>query len=354
MSILNNSSVPPLIKQGRNNKKQVSFQRFLLASVFTIAGFAVAILVNLLVRQVAEVKITSYAYGSLVISINDAYRIVLGLLILLYTGIALYSNFDQDRRIKFAKRAPFRFALGVALALWDVLGTKLLILPQPFFPGPARIIEAFLMEGDYIWTNTLYSLRLFAVGFILGVIFGVGTGILIGWFPKVHYWVYPILKITGVIPAVAWMPFALTLFPTPFAAASFLIVICAWFSIASLTAQGIRSTPKTQFEVARTLGAKTPYLVFHVAIPHALPQIFSGITNANGFAFTTLVMAEMMGQPGGLGYYINASKVWSAYYKVFAAIIVMAVLFSLIMEGIGLIQRHVLRWQKGLVKSSEQ
>lgn len=353
MSIIKKSAIPPLLKQGRNGKTHISNLKFILLTVFTVTGFALAILVNLFFRQVADVKISAYSYGSQIIDINEAYRIVLGLLILLYLGTAAYSFFDAGRRVKFSKHGPFRFAIGTALAIWDILGTKLLLLPQPFFPGPARIIEAFLMEGDYIWKNTLYSLRLFAVGFILGVVFGVGTGILIGWFPKVHYWVYPILKITGVIPAVAWMPFALTLFPSPFSAAAFLIVICAWFSIASLTAQGIQSTPKSQFENAQTLGAKTPFLVFHVAIPHAIPQIFTGISNANGFAFTTLVMAEMMGQPGGLGYYINASKVWSAYYKVFAAIIVMAVLFSLIMEGLGLIQSRVLRWQKGLVKSSE-
>jgi NitT/TauT family transport system permease protein len=339
-----------LLNQGRNGKKRITNKNYLLITAFTVIGLAVAIIANLSVRQIADVKITAYAYGSLIIDINDAYRIVLAVLILVYLGISAYSFFDVDRRIKFAKRAPFRFAIGIALAVWDILGTKLLLLPQPFFPGPARIIEAFMMEGDYIWQNTLYSLRLFTIGFVLGVIFGVGTGILIGWFPKVYYWVYPVLKITGVIPAVAWMPFALTLFPTPFSAAAFLIVICAWFSIASLTAQGIQSTQKSQFEVARTLGAKTPFLVFHVAIPHAIPQIFTGISNANGFAFTTLVMAEMMGQPGGLGYYINTSKVWSAYYKVFAAILVMAVLFSLIMEVISLIQSHVLRWQKGLVK----
>ena len=354
MSIIKESTVPPLLKQGRNGKKHISDLRFILLTVFTVSGFILAVLANLLFRQLADVKITAYAYGSLVININEAYRIVLAVLILLYLGIAGCSFFRADRRVKFSKRAPFRFAVGIALALWDILGTKLLLLPQPFFPGPARIIEAFLIEGDYIWQNTLYSLRLFSVGFTLGVMFGVGTGILIGWFPKVYYWVYPVLKITGVIPAVAWMPFALTLFPTPFSAAAFLIVICAWFSIASLTAQGIQSTQRPQFEVARTLGAKTPFLVFHVAIPHAMPQIFTGISNANGFAFTTLVMAEMMGQPGGLGYYINASKVWSAYYKVFAAIIVMAVLFSLIMKGMGLIQRRVLRWQKGLVKSDGQ
>ena len=134
------------------------------------------------------------------------------------------------------------------------------------------------------------------------------------------------------------------------AVAVFLIVICAWFPVASLTASGIQSTPRAQFDAARTLGGNSFYLVFHVAIPHAMPQIFTGISTANAFAFTTLVMAEMMGQPGGLGYYINTSKVWSAYYKVFAAILVMAVLFSLIMWLIEKIQRKVLIWQEGLVK----
>ena len=81
-----------------------------------------------------------------------------------------------------------------------------------------------------------------------------------------------------------------------------------------------------------------------------MPQIFTGISTANGFAFTTLVLSEMMGQPGGLGYYINASKVWSAYYKVFAAILVMAILFSAIMKVIGAIQGRALRWQKGVVR----
>ncbi|PYG88544.1 NitT/TauT family transport system permease protein [Ruminiclostridium sufflavum DSM 19573] len=345
------------ISTNKSERRQTAGQsignkKFILLSVLTVAGFTAAILVNLLFPQFASVKISHYPLlGGMELDINGAYRIVLIALILLYLGIASFSWLDPERRKKFQKRMPFRFVIGLVLALWDVFGTKLLLLPQPFFPGPARIIESFLMESGYIWQNTLYSLRLFLVGFILGVALGVGTGILIGWFHSIYYWVYPVLKITGVIPAVAWMPFALTLFPTPFAAATFLIIICAWFPVASLTASGIAGTPKVHFEVARTLGAKTPYLVFRVAIPHALPNIFTGISTANAFTFTTLVMAEMMGQPGGLGYYINASKVWSAYYKVFAAILVMAVLFSLIMYAIGLIQGRLLRWQKGLVKA---
>lgn len=348
----NYTSALPIIKSklSKKGQKLISKKEWPVYFILTLAGFATAIASNAFIKQIADVEIKVYNVAGINLTFNTFYRFVLGLLILIYGISGIYSYFDPIRRSNFAYRAPFRFAVGIGLGLWDFLGTKLLLLPQPFFPGPAKILEAFIMEGDFIWENTLYSLRLFVVGFSLGVVFGIGTGILIGWFPKVYYWVYPVLKMTGVIPAVAWMPFALTLFPTPFMAAVFLIIICAWFSIAGLTAQGIQSTPKAQLEVAKTLGAKTSFLVFHVAVPHAMPQIFTGISNANGFAFTILVMAEMMGQPGGLGYYINLSKVWSAYYKVFASILVMAILFSLIMKIIAKIRDRVLRWQKGWVK----
>lgn len=323
---------------------------FVPGILLTAAGFLLAIAVNAFFPQIAPVAFDKYAVGPFSVDKNDAYRAALTALVLFYLGIGLRALPDETRRVRYISRVPFRFAIGAALALWDVLGTKLQALPQPFFPGPAGILEAFLMEPGYILKNMLYSLRLFTAGFVIGVLFGVSTGILIGWFAKAAYWISPVLNICGVIPAVAWMPFALTLFPTPFSAAAFLIIICSWFPVASMTALGIRSTPKVQFEAARTLGASPSWLVFHVAVPHAMPQIFTGITTANAFAFTTLVMAEMMGQPGGLGYYINQSKVWSAYYKVFASILVMAVLFSLIMKLIKLIENRVLRWQKGLVK----
>ncbi|WP_405340336.1 ABC transporter permease [Fibrobacter sp.] len=320
----------------------------------TLTGFLLAFLVNLFFPQVAEgVKLKSYTFGGIAIDDNLAYRLVL-LALALYYGIYRLVLFvkkaDQEKINKFGKGAKFRFAIGIALALWDLLGTKLLVLPQPFFPGPAVIMDAFLGDTAFIWKNTLYSLRLFVAGFSVGVVTGVLTGVLIGWYPKARYWILPVLNICGVIPAVAWMPFALTLFPTSFAAATFLIAICSWFPVATMTADGVQGTPKSLFELSRTFGAGQLYQIFHIAIPHAMPQIFTGIMTAAAFGFTTLVMAEMMGQPGGLGYYINTSKVWSAYYKVFAAIVVMAVLFSAILKVVGVVQRYVLRWQKGVVR----
>ena len=317
----------------------------------TAAGFVLALVLNILVPQIAEVNFKEYTIGHYGVTGVDAYRVLLILLIAGYLLAGLAAGRDEKKQKQYRSRAPFRFACGIVLFLWDLLGTKTQVFIQPFFPGPAGIMEAFVQEPGFILQNTLYSLRLYLFGFLIGTVTGVATGVLTGWFPKVHYWVEPVLKIAGVIPAVAWMPFALTLFPTPFSAAVFLIVISVWFQVASLTAAGVSGTPRAMMEAGRTLGGNNVYLVFHVAIPHAMPAIFTGVTSANAMAFTILVMAEMMGQPGGLGYYINASKVWSAYYKVFAAIIVMAVLFSLITKLQQLIEKRVLRWQKGVVKA---
>ena len=316
--------------------------------ILSIAGFIIAILANVFIPGGTKSEI--YTISIFELYSEDLYRVIL---IAIIVGIVVsWINARKDKEKKKArkKKALFQFVLGIAIAFWDFAGSKADLLPQPFFPGPVRIAEAFLEDSDYVLQNTLYSFRLFAIGFILGVVFGIITGIIIGCFKKIGYWIEPILNICGVIPPVAWMPFALIIFPTSFGAAVFLLVICVWFPVASMTALGIITTPKVQFEAADILGASKLYRIRTVALPHAMPQIFTGITTAEAFAFTNLVMAEMMGQPGGLGYYINASKVWSAYYKVFAAIIVMAVLFSLIKYGIDRISTYVLRWQKGVVK----
>lgn len=325
---------------------------YVLSIFFTVAGFLAAAVGNILIPQKAELKISSYRVGDFIVTIEDNYRTVLLALIIFFVIVGIAHRGNKKKRARYQHQAALRFSIGIALLVWDICGTKYQIVTQPFFPGPSQILGAFLEDGPFILSNTLYSLRLYFAGFIIGAIAGVGTGILIGWFGRVRYWVSPVLHMTGIIPAVAWMPFAMTLFPSAFAAAVFLIVICIWFPVASLTAMGIQSTPRQMYEAARTLGANTTYLIFHVAVPHALPEIFSGFGTSNAFAFTTLVMAEMMGQPGGLGYYINLAQTWSSYYKVFAAILVMAVMFSVITGILNAVKKKALQWQNGTTTSS--
>ena len=152
----------------------------LFRSIFiTNLGFFAAIAGNYFIPQIAKgLKISKYNLLGFEVDLNIFYRLVLTGVIIFFLISGIRAYFKINKREKYIKQSAFRFAVGIALLIFDIAGTKLRITPQPFFPGPAQVLEAFLIEGGYIFENLLYSLRLFSAGFISGVLLGVGTGIL--------------------------------------------------------------------------------------------------------------------------------------------------------------------------------
>ena len=217
-SLITDLTVPPAVRATRLTAREaadahgarrsaenprIATVPYPMTIVFTVAGFIIAELVSLFFPQIAHVSFPQGQLWIFLLTGQEAYRALLVILAVVYAIAGIVDLHAADKREYYRSRAPFRFAMGVALALWDIAGTKLQTLPQPFFPGPAKVMEAFVTDGGYIVLNTLYSTRLFIAGFIVGVVLGVVTGVLIGWFDKAYYWVFPVLKITGVIPSVA-------------------------------------------------------------------------------------------------------------------------------------------------------
>ncbi|MDS1030786.1 ABC transporter permease subunit [Bacillota bacterium LX-D] len=154
------------------------------------------------------------------------------------------------------------------------------------------------------------------------------TGVSIGWNKKCNYWIMPLLNIIGPIPATAWIPIAMAVFPTSFWASVFLIILAVWFPVTVMTSSGIANVRNAFFEVAKTLGASQRYLIFRDAIPAAFPMIFIGLFMGLGGSFLTLIVSEMLGVKAGLGWYINWAQGWAEYSKVYASLIVIALIFS--------------------------
>jgi NitT/TauT family transport system permease protein len=315
-----------------------------------IGGFLIALAINFLVPENIPGLTRGLDFSNDYPLVPTNYRIFLASVALLLIVLYPLSHFAPTLRKRLLHKAQFIFAGGLALAAWDILTSKLFVLRPPYFPGPVTILN-YLPSN---WFNLLghigASSRLFITGLVIGTIAGIGTGILIGWYRQWFYWLFPILKFTGVVPATAWMPLATVLLKPPPVAMTFLLVIASWFVISFMMCQGMESTPRALYEVSRTLGARRRFLLFHVAIPNAMPSIFTGISMATSMSFLTLVAAEMMGATAGLGYFINYSKTFSKFYQVYTAIIIMFIVFSLILAIIDLIKRRALRWQKGLVQ----
>jgi NitT/TauT family transport system permease protein len=129
-----------------------------------------------------------------------------------------------------------------------------------------------------------------------------------------------------------------------------LIAIAVWFPVSMLTASGIANTRASFLDVARTLGAGRFYLIFRVAIPAAMPNIFIGLFMGLGASFLTLVVAETVGVKSGLGWYVSWAQGWAEYSKVYAALFVMAGFFSTIMSLLFFVRDKVLVWQKGMIR----
>lgn len=237
-------------------------------------------------------------------------------------------------------------------AVWDLLTAKTDALALPYFPGPGDVFAALVEDRAMLFESALHSLRLLACGYLGGAGVGLVFGTALGWFPPVRHWSMPLLKLVGPVPATALVPLAMTLFPVSltFFSGAALIAFAVWFPVAMLTAAGIANVRLAYLDVARTFGAGRGYLLFRVALPSAMPNVFLGLFQGLVASFLTLVVAETVGVKAGLGWYLQWQKGYAEYTKVWAAILIMAVFCAALMTALFAVRDRVLRWQKGVLK----
>jgi len=245
---------------------------------------------------------------------------------------------------------PWLVALPLLFAVWEVVTAKLALLPVPFFAPPQALIEVYADDWPRLGDSLVNSLWLLANGYVLGAVSGFLTGVAVGWSRALGYWVHPVLRLLGPIPSTALLPLAFFFFPSSWAAAVFLIAMATWFPVTVLTWSGVAGVDRAYYDVARTLGAGERFLVLRVAIPAALPHVFVGLFMGLGASFSVLVAAEMMGVKSGLGWYLQWAQGWASYSNMYAALIVMALVFSGLITLLFRLRDRLLAWQKGVVR----
>jgi NitT/TauT family transport system permease protein len=246
--------------------------------------------------------------------------------------------------------APWGVASGLFVAVWQVLTAKTAILPMPFFPPPHAILEVFTDDWGKLLESVTASLRLLSLGVFIGALIGFITGVSIGWSRAIGYWVHPVMRLIGPLPSIAWLPIAFFAFPSSWSASIFLIALAVGFPMAVLTWSGVANVNPAYYDVARTLGANSRFLILKVAIPAALPQVFVGAFMGLGASFAVLVTAEMMGVKAGLGFYLQWAQGWAAYANMYAALIVMSLMCSGLITALFKLRDHMLAYQKGALK----
>ncbi|GGC49411.1 ABC transporter permease [Chelatococcus reniformis] len=240
--------------------------------------------------------------------------------------------------------------LAVWFGVWEAVTAKYALLPMPFFPPPQAILEVFLDDWRRLGESVWRSFALLGGGYLVGAAVGFITGVAIGWSRAVGYWVHPLLRFVGPLPATAWLPLAFFLFPSSWSASTFLIALATGFPVTVLTWSGIAGVSKAYYDVARTLGASERFLILKVAIPAAMPHVFVGLFMGLGGSFAVLVVAEMLGVKAGLGWYLQWAQGWASYANMYAALAVMALSCSGLITLLFKLRDRLLSWQRGLVQ----
>jgi NitT/TauT family transport system permease protein len=271
-------------------------------------------------------------------------------------GLALVVALAGAAGVRFAglqsvrRASPWLILLAVFIAGWEAATAKLGLLPLPFFPPPQAIVEVVIDDRALLGAGILASLRLLATGYFLGAAVGFVTGVAIGWSRLAGYWIHPVLRLVGPLPATAWLPLAFFVFPSSFSASIFLIALATGFPVTVLTWSGVAGVNSAYYDIARTLGASQRFLVLKVAIPAAMPHVFVGLFMGLGNSFAVLVVAEMLGVKAGLGWYLQWAQGWAAYANMYGALLIMALLCSGLITILFRLRDRLLSWQKGLVR----
>ena len=270
---------------------------------------------------------------------------VAGLIVLwLLVGFALPA---LGTRLRFT--APWLVVTGVLVAAYEVATAKNGWLPTTYFPSPQEILSAYPDDGALLLQSVGYSMRLVVLGVLIGAVLGFFTGLAMGWSKRANYWLLPIVRTIGPVPASAWLPLAFVLLPTGFEASIFLIALGTWFPVTIQMFSGVGAVNRRYYDIARTLGARERFLIWKIAVPSAMPSLFLGLFMAFGTSFVLLLAAETTGVKAGLGWYIQWQQSYMEYNKMWACLLIMVVLFSSVITILFRVQAHVLSWQKGLV-----
>ncbi|HEY8335595.1 MAG TPA: ABC transporter permease [Tardiphaga sp.] len=203
-------------------------------------------------------------------------------------------------------------SLLLFLTAWHLLTTHRVVFFVRFtnVPSPAAVYESLqrAMHDSKFFMHVILSCRRILLGFSLAAIVAVPLGLVMGRFKLIHEFVFPITEVLRPIPAIAWVPMAIMLWPTNEQSIVYITFLGAFFPILVNTLHGMSLVDPVLVRASQCLGARELSIFREVYFPASLPHIFTGLTVGMGVAWVSLIAAEMISGQFGIGYFT-----WEAY-----------------------------------------
>lgn len=251
-------------------------------------------------------------------------------------------------RVDRAKLARWALSIGLFFVLWELIGRSgriIAILPaSEVLPDLARQIA----EGE-ILAATLGTLRIAAVGFVIGAAIGVPVGLLLGLSERWSSVLDPLVNASLAAPIAMFIPVIAVYLGLEFKAKVVGVLLFNVFVIIVNTATGIREVQPGLLRVCRVLGASRRDLLVKVTLPTATPAIVASIRITVTRAIEGALLSEFVASTQGLGYLVARASREFDIATVFAGIVIIA---AVVMAANGLLrflQTRLAPWHGGRV-----
>jgi NitT/TauT family transport system permease protein len=241
-------------------------------------------------------------------------------------------------------------SLALFLLCWHLL-TKYRVTMHVRFvnvPSPEMVFDSWLRSAhDTRFLSHVYlSCRRIFIGFLIAAVVAVPLGLVMGRFRLVREFVFPVSEVLRPIPAIAWVPMSIMLWPSNEESIVFITFLGSFFPILLNTLHGMAMVDPVFIRAAQCLGAREVSIFREVYFPATLPYVFTGLTVGMGVAWVSLIAAEMISGQFGIGYFTWEAYSLVQYADVALGMICIGVLglgSSALIRGVG---RLVMPWAK--------
>lgn len=235
--------------------------------------------------------------------------------------------------------------LALPLAGWTAL-TALGAVNKVFLPGPldvAQRLGVWFSDDDLIGDIGISFFRV-VTGWAISALVALPLGLFIGTFRAVQAVLEPLTDFIRYMPAVAFIPLVMLWIGIDESAKVAIIFIGTFFQMVLMVAEDVRRVPMAQIEAAQTMGATRFEVIEKVIVQSAKPALLDTLRITMGWAWTYLVVSELVAANSGLGYAIVKAQRFLQTDKIFAGILLIGAIGLAMDQLFRLVHRLAFPW----------
>lgn len=257
---------------------------------------------------------------------------------------------EASRLYKFylnqEKKILGTISISIFLIAWELVGNVFQWINPMFMSAPSLIFKAALemFRSGEIYHDLYVSGIEFLGGYILAAAVAIPFGILVGWYKRMSYVFDPFINAMNATPRVALLPLVIIWLGIGILSKVGIIFLGAVFSILINTRDGVKTTPLSLLNAARSFGA-SEWMVFKtVVVPSTIPFILTGLRLAVGRALVGVLVGELYAATAGIGFMITVAGATFQTDKVFVGVGIFALSGMIGMELLTKVERRFDRW----------